>query len=289
MDYMRSPRFLILAFAIFVSMSAVVGIVNSTYSQCPDGASESEVALRATYNCTNTLINWHRQVYRTMETDWAAWGYYDPCNLNRAYAKALNASYLLQYGLSNNIFRWHGTVDYRDIGEALWSPAHNQIRYLPEDTEAWLAYAQTDLYRTKLGCLLFKSGDSRNNPVTRSGDYIHEGWHHWQWTYYQAVGHIEGPSGACQQAGNACDYYWWHRVGDYAIGEMWKMGWAPSGRRLYHSPNQAQVEYLCDLAEYAAAFVPTIVRDLARSEANIRLSERFVNVVPYRCGDPRPW
>ncbi|MCI0690844.1 hypothetical protein L0337_02435 [candidate division KSB1 bacterium] len=271
-----------------------IGSTLQAYAQCTNSTTASELDLWTTFTCTPALISWHRDAYRIREEDWEDFGYNEPCNISLPYAKALNAAYLLKHGLSNNVNQWHSSGDYRGVGEALRSDAHDAIRYLPSETEDWLAWAQTSYYRTLLGCLLFNFDpeykNAFNNPSTRTGDFIHEGWHHWQWTYYQPVGHEAGPQGNCTINCNACcDLYDAHFVSEYLFGEMHKIQPSPGGRKTYHSPNQAQVEYLCDLAEFAKAFVPTSVKVLAESEANLRLTKRFINYVGYSCGEPRPW
>jgi hypothetical protein len=41
--------------------------------------------------------------------------------------------------------------------------------------------------------------------------------------------------------------------------------------------------------QYPAANVPASVRNAAKSDANTRASQRFINGPGYKCGDPRPW
>ena len=57
----------------------------------------------------------------------------------------------------------------------------------------------------------------------------------------------------------------------------------------HHSPTQIQVEFLCDIADESAWWVPASVREVARSEADERSGERFINGPGYKCGEPRPW
>ena len=57
----------------------------------------------------------------------------------------------------------------------------------------------------------------------------------------------------------------------------------------FHSPNQAQVEYLCDVADQPKAWVPASVRQAAQADANTRAAQRFINGPGYTCGSPRPW
>lgn len=52
--------------------------------------------------------------------------------------------------------------------------------------------------------------------------------------------------------------------------------------------NQIQVEWLADLAEFPAYWVPRDQSDIAKERANIRINERFTNTVGWKVGEPRP-
>jgi hypothetical protein len=94
-----------------------------------------------------------------------------------------------------------------------------------------------------------------------------------------------GPVGACTLS-SGCDWWYWHGIGAFAFGEMWKY---TSDGKYFHSPNQAQVEFLCDVADYPKSWVPASVRQAAKSDADTRASQRFRNGPGYKCGNPRPW
>lgn len=275
---------------LFVTICMVTLLTSTQVSaQCITGASQAERDLWATHNCWWDFVLWQYKAYRMSSDDWGGWGFNDACNVNLPYPKAVNASYLLTYGLREDGSRqWHGTIDYRRAGEAWSSPNHNQIHYIPSTSRAWIAQAEHRVFgedRTQMGCLLFDQGSANNNPASRAGDYVHEGWHHWQYKRGYS-GHMQGPIGACTLNSKGCDWYYWHGVGAYAFGEMHKY---TSDGRFFHSPTQAQVEFLCDVAEVSKAWVPMSVRNVARTEANQRLASRFRNAIGYRCGDPRPW
>ena len=259
------------------------------HAQCNDGTVQSERDLWTTHDCWWDFVLWQYQAYRMGRSDWENWGYDDACNPALPYPKAVNASYLLTYGLNEDeSFQWHGTIDYRRAGEAWSSSNHGQMHYVPSTSRAWLAQAQDrspEEDRTRMGCLLFDTDSGNGNPSARAGDYVHEGWHHWQYKRGYS-GHMQGPVGSCTLTSKGCDWYYWHGVGAYAFGEMHKY---TSDGSFFHSPTQAQVEFLCDISESSESFVPTSVRTLARAEANQRLANRFRNAVAYRCGDPRPW
>ncbi len=254
-------------------------------AQCITGTSQAERDLWATHNCWWDFVLWQYRAYRMWSSNWNGWGFQDACNSNREYPKAVNASYLLTYGLTDNYsLQWHATIDYRHAGEAWSSSTHDQITYVPSTSRDWLARAPSG--KTEMGCLLFDGTEPTSTPSTRSGDYIHEGWHHWQRKHGYKAEHMQGPIGSCTLTSEGCDWYYWHRVSEFDFGQMWKY---TSDGRYFHSPTQAQVEYLCDINELGQGWVPNTVAVAARAEANQRLANRFRNAVGYRCGDPRPW
>lgn len=255
-------------------------------SPCNDDADLPDTALWNTHNCWWAFVLWQYKAYRMFNGDWGGWGFNQACDVDQPYPKAVNGSYLLTYGLTESGWQWHGTIDYRNAGEAWSTPAHNKIKIVPANTRAWLAQAQGwPNNRTRMSCLQFDDDAWSNSPTTRAGDYIHEGWHHWQYKRNYS-GHMDGPIGACTMGAGGCDWYYWHGVGAYAFGEAHKY---TSDGRYFHSPNQIQVEFLCDIADYGNGWLPSIIGTRAVSEANNRLANRFRNAVAYRCGDPRPW
>ena len=52
----------------------------------------------------------------------------------------------------------------------------------------------------------------------------------------------------------------------------------------FHSPNQVQVEFLCDVADQSQSWVPNSVRLRATADANARSAARFINGPGYSCG-----
>jgi hypothetical protein len=283
------PVYIILV-PTFIAAGAILAIMVRAYAQCQTNeTSDADQALWATFTCSPAAIAWYNDYYGFRPANWGAWGYNNqPCDINYPYAKALNAAYLIEFGLRDDYRQWHGAVDYRAVAQAKASVAHYSINYLPTAQTDWLAYAETPSNytarygRTLLGCDLFSGGEISNNPAARAGDYIHEGWHHWQAKYTpHEIGHsYPDRSGNCQMTGRNCDTYYWHYPKDYAFGYM---------HVVMHSANQTQVEYLSDLAVYANAFVPEIVKDLAEFEYNQRALQRFNNVIPYTLGERRPY
>jgi hypothetical protein len=277
------------------AMSPSIALQVQAASPCgKDGASKSELDLWKMRDCSSKMLHWFRQAYGIRKVNWLVWGYQDSCNINLPFAKTFNSAALLRFGLREDSLmqrrQWHGTQDYRAAGEATASKTHVAINYLPTVSGSWAAFAETAYFygRTELNCNLFDYGNPNNNPATRAGAFIHEGWHHWQAAHGQATGHLSA-AGNCKMPSKSCDVYATHYLRDYAFGEMHEIKLSRDDREIIHSPNQVQVEYLCDLAEFAASRIPASVKKMAQKEANIRLAERFINPVPYRCGKPRPW
>lgn len=137
-------------------------------------------------------------------------------------------------------------------------------------------------------CPLYNPTVSNANPGSRGGDYQHEGWHAWMdrwgWDNGSEGGHRPGPQGGCTI--NGCDFFYFHGIGQYAFGEMWQSNGTASR---FHSPNQVQVEYLCDVADLPQSWVPASVRQAARADANTRATQRFINGPGFTCGSARPF
>jgi len=116
---------------------------------------------------------------------------------------------------------------------------------------------------------------------------IHEGWHGWQDWHGYSYGHQSNPmNGKCSVMGANCDYFYFHGVSAYLFGDMYQ---TDGTANRFHSPNQVQVEFLCDVADYPMWFVPCSVLVAATAEANARSGTRFINGPGYFCGSPRPW
>jgi hypothetical protein len=114
---------------------------------------------------------------------------------------------------------------------------------------------------------------------------MHEGWHAWldKYNFDNGKGGHRSPAGQCDATG--CDYFYFHGLGDFAFGDMYQHD--RLGKR-FHSPNQVQVEYLCDIVDQSKAPVPESVKVAAQMDANERTAHRFINGPGYACGDPRP-
>lgn len=262
-------------------------LTGQVYAVCDQtAASQADIDLWATHGCWQDFYLWQYRAYDMNGTDWANRGWTDACNRNLEYPKHWNAAYLVTYGmLDSNAQSFHGTVDYRATGEARSSQFHNHFKHVPSD--------RTDIFGSYNGsavataCPLYDTAWANANPGSRAGDFMHEGWHAWLDKYNWNNGSVAGHrpmQGNCTV--NGCDYFYFHGIGAYAFGAMYQ---TDGTANRFHSPNQVQVEFLCDVADQPKAWVPNSVRIASENDANTRATQRFINGPGYRCGDPRPW
>ena len=265
-----------------------LGIPLTSYAVCDQkAASQADRDLWNTHGCWQDFFLWQYQAYDLRSGDWTNRGWNDACNNVLEYPKHWNGSYLLTYGLlDNNDQSFHGTVDYRATAEAASSNFHNSIHDSIGDGTANFGSYQNGVVTTF--CLLYNSTSQNSNPGSRGGDFNHEGWHAWMekynWDNGSVGGHRPGPTGNCTI--NGCDYFYFHGISKYVFGAMWENDGTANR---FHSPNQVQVEYLCDIADQSQSWVPASVRLAAKTDADTRAAQRFINGPGYSCGSTRPW
>lgn len=284
---MKIKRVLALALALVVAGSATVAS-----AVCNQGsASEEDIALWGKHGCWQEYYLWQYREYDVHSPHWDDRGFFDACNQNLEYPKHWNATFLINYGLADNIQQsWHGTVDY----ERLTNAAHNEFKYELYHTASdetgvngrWKHHSGSPNEIVTM-CTLYDADSPIGNPASRAGDFVHEGWHGWQQEYGYSQDHFANPPlGQCTVRDANCDYFYFHGVGAFAFGAMYETD--RTVRRM-HSPNQAQVEFLCDVAMQSKIWVPAPVRIKAQSDADNRSDTRFINGPGFKCGSPRPW
>lgn len=247
-------------------------------------ASQADRDLWNTHACWHDFFLWQYQAYDLHSSDWTGRGWNAACNNKLEYPKHWNAAYLLTYGLLDNFFQsFHGTADYRAVAEAASSQFHNHLHHSVGDNP--LLFGSYGGGTVTTYCPLYDPGATNSNPASRGGDFEHEGWHAWMekgnWYNGSANGHW--PFGC---SFGSCDYFYFHGISAYAFGALWQ---TDGTANRFHSPNQVQVEYLCDVADQSKPWVPASVRQGARNDANTRAVQRFINGPGYTCGSPRPW
>jgi len=274
------------------AIAALLGLSNLATAVCVQtGASQADRDLWGLHGCWSDFYMWQYRAYDMRGGDWNNRGWDDACNRNLEYPKHWNAAYLVTYGLlDNNAQSFHGTEDYRATGEARNSRYHDHFVHVPSDrTDIFGSYTNPFIGNSLVAtaCPLYNPSIANANPGSRAGDFMHEGWHAWFDKYNWSNGSVNGhrsQQGACTI--NSCDYFYFHGIGAYAFGAMWQ---TDGTANRFHSPNQVQVEFLCDVADQPQGWVPNSVRLAAQNDANTRAGQRFINGPGYRCGDPRPW
>lgn len=282
---MNAKRMLIVAAIVNLAALPAFAVCNQS------GASQADQDLWNIHGCWTDFFLWQYQAYDLRGGDWWNRGWNDACNVNLEFPKHWNASYLVTYGLADDYWNsFHGTVDYRATAERWGNNYKNAIHHNAVDDYsifgAW-NWRLFDSNEVDTSCPLYDSGISNANPGSRAGDFMHEGWHGWQDRWGYQVGHLTNPWwGNCTMPGANCDYFYFHGISAYLFGDMWQ---TDGTANRFHSPNQVQVEFLCDVADYPQWWVPASVRTAAATDANTRAVQRFINGPGYRCGTPRPW
>ncbi|MEO6392296.1 MAG: hypothetical protein ABIP75_10625 [Pyrinomonadaceae bacterium] len=265
----------------------------SVYAVCnQSSASTADTNLWNTHGCWQAFFLWSYKAYDQRSGDWNSRGWNDACNVNLEFPKHWNAAYLVTYGLlDNNSQSFHGTADYRATGEAAGSNFHSSLYHLASDDSCCFGSFTPTVFgpnELRTMCLLYSTSSANANPASRAGDFMHEGWHGWlrkgNWNNGSCGGHRCGPTGSCTASG--CDYFYFHGIGAYAFGALWQ---TDGTANRFHSPNQVQVEFLCDVADQSKGWVPNSVRLAGKADADQRAVARFINGPGYKCGDPRPW
>jgi hypothetical protein len=278
---------------LVLAAAAVLAASPAAQAVCiQTGASQADIDLWNTHGCWRDFYLWEYQAYDMHDSDWSGRGWNDACNNRLEYPKHWNAAYLVTYGLADNYnYSFHGTVDYRALGEQPSNHFHGSQDHIPSDrTDIFGSYQVTATGSNKLAtaCPVYNPAVQNANPASRAGEFMHEAWHGWlsnyNWDNGSYGGHraMQGNCTAC----NCCDYYYWHGIGRFDFGELWKTDGTAA---TFHSPNQVQVEWLCDVADYPQSWVPNSVRLAAQTDANTRAAGRFINGPGYTCGSPRPW
>lgn len=279
-------------YRILLVVFAVMGSEMMAHAVCnQSSASQADKDLWNTHGCWEQFYLWEYRAYDLRDGDWSNRGWSDSCNRNFEWPKHWNAAYLTNYGLrDNNDQSFHGTQDYVDATRAAGNRYKDRIYQTPTDRTdifgGW-SYHIFGANEVQTSCLLYNATVTNANPGSRGGDFVHEAWHGWMDKYNYNNGSVGGHrprQGNCTV--NGCDYFYFHGIGAYAFGAMWENNGTASR---FHSPNQAQVEYLCDIADQPQGWVPNSVRLAAQSDANTRAAQRFINGPGYSCGSPRPW
>jgi hypothetical protein len=206
--------------------------------------------------------------------------------------------------------QWHGYFDYEQLATAHENDFHDETTYLFDNVNGQ-GNAQFQDDEIKLRCPVFDMGKVGNEPAFRGADYMHESWHAWQDEHdfsgrgpcgpaaiklmedtvgfstncqCEENGHMcQAPMGPCT-GGVGCDWFYSHAVERYSYGDLDVFNVDEKPVPLFHSPNQIQMEFLCDLVSHGNE--PLSVRQAAAAEAEARRGGRFANTPSSKCTVP---
>lgn len=255
----------------FCAIALVIALSHAAIAVCPNALPADEQLLWDVHNCESSHVSWFRDAYNLKSEHWGGdWGW-DKCDPAFAFPKMLNAGYLLAHGIqSDSLEPWHSHSDYSN-----WANAHgDDFHYKPVDSDE-NAYAQAfgGLFQTdrvEMYCL-----GINNSPAARAATLLHEATHVVYWEYK----HKNNPAGNCVDDEPCSDDWLFHSLHQYPYGDL---------RGHKHSMVQIQVEFLCDLSEYADFWVPTTTRQLAKSQSILYMDNLILNPPGWTCGQRRP-
>jgi len=172
---------------------------------------------------------------------------------------------------------WHSTDDYQYWASGYYhdfhyKPFNSELARLlnPNIEEAYAraswGWFQKDLVR--MWCPAFTLDDS---PAYRAAAMLHEATHILFGWSHQTVG------------GANKDNFLVHTLREIGLGEL-----DPARASHKHSMYQIQAEFLADIAEYPAFWIPLDIRASAANTANWILSDQIINDVGWQVGVPRP-
>ncbi|HJR83504.1 MAG TPA: hypothetical protein VJ775_06215 [Sphingomicrobium sp.] len=258
---------------------------------CVAGANLEETTVAGLYGgCWRDLFIWVWQAYDLTDESWNSAGLLDACNVTLPFAKVVNAAFLINYALSDNLaLQWHSTEDYRSSSRAADNRFHGPFYLMLSAADGTAAEARASTRRflardlTRLFCRLFSLNAASDSASNRASVLCHESWHHWQYEHGFDTSHPQAGTPPAD-----VDWFYPHRVSDFDFGQLDRYDTDPN-HLLFHSPYQIAVEFDADLAEVSQPWVPLVVTQTARAFGNTRLGNQFRNAVAYRIGNPRPF
>ena len=268
----------------------ILGAAEPVRAVCvQNDAGAAEWAYWDTHGCDWNFVLHADEIHDTRSSDWGNRGYFDACNINTEFVKFWNASHLMHFGLQNsNDFSFHhSTADYVELVVKYDTNFDDDLFHVATDSNDYAAQFHYDPWgpnEIRSSCHVYNPALAWANPAARGGALVHEGWHAWQEQNFIERSHQPGPAGNCEDA--ECDYWYWHGISAFSFGDMWY--WSPNLTH-FHTPHQAQVEYLCDLTDLPQAWVPSTVTSDAAAMANYVSDHRIINGPAFHCGDSRPW
>lgn len=290
-----------------VAAALVVGsFIAGDDPACGTAANPEDVQIAAALRGDSAFQTAFAEYFNVQEKQWDegwGWGGSSP---NSAFSKMMNAGFLLRAGLdtvrlhsgvagggppqgvnynrlvdsrrsipsrSGAVRPWHSSSDY-----AKWAAGSvHGFRYQPRNQttrdgrwvygHAVMGWRARD--RVEMWC---PSLNRASDPAHRAGTMLHEATHIQYGDWQGVLRHDAGGK----------DYWYPHTLSDIKLGELARA----RSRGLQHSAYQIEVEFLSDLSEFPAPWVPLLVSRAARATANQLIRTRFRNTVPFTIAVP---
>ncbi len=139
------------ALVVFLFCLCLVAGVGASDAVCnQSNASTADINLWNTHGCWQDFFLWSYKAYDQRGSDWQNRGWNDACNRNLEFPKHWNAAYLVTYGLADaNCCSWHGTTDYRKLGEAPSSCFHSSLYHTCKDDSCCFGSFSPNLVRCR--------------------------------------------------------------------------------------------------------------------------------------------
>jgi hypothetical protein len=256
----------------FSTFALTVLLSHTATAVCPNSTESAEQTLWNVHNCSTSFRTWFRDAFNLQQDHWdEGWGW-NQCDPTFAFPKMMNAAYLLTYGLDDDsLGPWHSNRDYYTWA----SGRRHSFRYEPEDATDAVATAFDGFWRTdrvEMKCPAFNN----YTAGVRAGTMLHESTHV---IYYRFRHQANNPGSNCANNSPCSDDWIFHALDGYSYGQL-------TGHK--HSMNQIQVEFLCDLSEFARAWVPAAIATQAGLRSTNIMNNRILNPPGWTCGTPRP-
>lgn len=293
-------RFAALAAAVVVA--AFAGVDDPT---CGTAANSEDIQIAAALADDSAFQAAFAHYFNLQEKHWGdgwGWGKSSP---NSAFSKMMNAAFLLRAGVDTGILRpgvaddgpqqvvgynrlvsqrsilprsgarrpWHSGSDYTK-----WAAGSvHGFRYQPRNqtvSDGHTVYGHAAMGwrardRVEMWC---PSLNLTSDAGHRAGTMLHEATHIQYGDWQGVLRHDAGGK----------DYWYPHTPSDTKLGELDRA----RGHGLNHSAFQIEVEFLADLSEFPAPWVPLLVSRAARATGNQLIRTRFRNTVPFTIGVP---
>jgi hypothetical protein len=167
---------------------------------------------------------------------------------------------------------WHSTADY--INWASGSTQDADFHYEPYNTDGHDAYSYCGYFREDRVEMWCPSFAENYSPASRAAIMLHEATHIKYGDWLDVWNGDHDPK----------DEWYHHGLDAIPWGTL-----DPRTEGHRHSMYQIQAEFLSDIAEFPAGWVPMEIIQSAKNAANGIIDDRFSNTPGWKVGEPRPF